>query len=142
MSETGSIPKSPPAAAYGRDTAAPETPEARTATPPTEPEPPHADPAIRLAGRLANLAIGQAILGDVLLQQEEGRALLRTPRGDFAVDPSRALPARGSVEILLTRVTPGTDGSDLTGLLIARDRLSRLYKHSLSFGICNCVGSS
>lgn len=121
MSETGSIPKSPPAAAYGRDTAAPETPEARTATPPAEPEPPHADPAIRLAGRLANLAIGQAILGDVLLQQEEGRALLRTPRGDFAVDPSRALPARGSVEILLTRVTPGTDGSDLTGLLIARD---------------------
>lgn len=121
MSETGSIAKPPPAAAYGRDAAAPDAPEARPATPPAEPEQPHADPAIRLASRLANLVIGQAILGEVLRQQEEGRPLLRTPSGDFAVDPVRALPARGSVEILLTRVTPSVDGSDLTGLLVARD---------------------
>lgn len=121
MSETGSIAKPPPAAAYGRDATAPDAPEARPATPPAEPEQPHADPAIRLASRLANLVIGQAILGEVLRQQEEGRPLLRTPSGDFAVDPVRALPARGSVEILLTRVTPSVDGSDLTGLLVARD---------------------
>lgn len=121
MSETGGIAKPPPAAAYSRDAATPEAPDAKHPTPPPDPEAPHVDPAIRLASRLANLAIGQAILGDVLRQQEEGRPLLRTPQGDFAVDPVRALPTRGSVEILLTRITPSTDGSDLTGLLIARN---------------------
>lgn len=71
---------------------------------------------MRLSGRLAGLSPGDVLRGTVLADDGEGRAVLQTAQGRFAVDPVSALPAKGDVEIVITQVRP-----DPSGVLVSRE---------------------
>lgn len=61
------------------------------------------DPAVELAGRLAQLLAGQKLAGQVVGKDGDGHRLLKTLVGTFAVDPTDALPETGDVDLIITR---------------------------------------
>lgn len=80
-----------------------------------EPAEARIDPAVRLAASLARLESGARLSGTVEGHDSEGRALLVTDRGVFAVDPGSAVPAQGRATIVITHVARTIDALVLAG---------------------------
>lgn len=62
-----------------------------------------AEPAVAIAASLAGLRVGQELRGTVVRAPGSAKPLLRTPLGDFTVEPASALPESGDVTLVPTR---------------------------------------